>query len=66
MKSGFHKLARAAVGVIGLTLAVTISYQAHELATALLIFSLAFGAVGTVLLVLILIQEASLRGGDWN
>lgn len=62
MKSRCHKIAKPSLGVIGVILAVTISYQVRELAAALLIFSLAFVAVGTTLLLLILVQEAALRG----
>jgi hypothetical protein len=57
-----RKITKAAVGVIGLTVAMTISYQIREIAAALLIFSLAFGAVGATLLLLILIQEVALWG----
>lgn len=56
------KITQAAVGVIGLTVATTISYQIREIAAALLIFTLVFGAVGATLLLFILIQEVALWG----
>ena len=57
-----RKITKAAVGVIGLTAATTISYQIREIAAALLIFSLVFGTAGATLLLLILIQEVALWG----
>jgi hypothetical protein len=56
------KITKAAVGVIGLTVAATISYQIREIVAALLIFSLVFGVVGSTLLLLALIQEVALWG----
>ena len=47
--------------VVGLSLAAVEFYSVRELAAALIIFSVLFGAIGTVVLCVILIQEMSLR-----
>ncbi len=47
--------------VLGFSLAAVEFYSMRELAAALIIFSVLFGVIGTVVLCLILIQEMSLR-----
>jgi hypothetical protein len=57
-----YKLGIAAVVVIATPLAAVEFYSVREFAAALLIFSVLFGAIGTVLLSLILIQAAAVKG----
>jgi hypothetical protein len=61
-RSDSYKVLKAVVGAIAVALAATAFYTVREFLAALLIFSVLFGAVGTALLILILLQEAALRG----
>jgi hypothetical protein len=57
-----YKISIAIAVVLGLSLASAEFYSVRELAAALIIFSVLFGAIGIAFLILILIQDAALRG----
>lgn len=57
-----YEISSAIVVVLGLSLASAEFYSVRELAAALIIFSVLFGVIGIAFLILILIQDAALRG----
>ncbi len=57
-----RKTAKAAVGIVAVTLTTTISYQVRQLAAAMLIFGIVLGTAGVAVLLLILTEEAILEG----
>ena len=50
------------IGAIGVFIVSTGFYQVREFVAALLIFTVLFGTVGIVILILLLIQELTLEG----
>ncbi len=62
MKGSSRAIVKVSAGGIGVALAAMASYQVREAVAALIIFSVVLSTVGTVLLVLILIQKAALEG----
>ena len=50
------------IAVIAVSVMAAISFQVRELAAALLIFSVVFGAIGIVILVLTLAEGVALQG----
>jgi hypothetical protein len=58
----FHEMLIAIAMVLGLSLAAAEFYSVRELLASLIIFSVLFGTMGTAVLLLILIQEAVLKG----
>ena len=57
-----HPVPKVVVGVFGLALSAAAFYQVRELLAALVIFSVVFSTVGTAFLILVLIEEAALKG----
>lgn len=58
----FHHIPIVIVVVLMLSVCVVEFYAVRELAAALIIFGVLFGTIGTVLLILILIEETALKG----
>jgi hypothetical protein len=62
MRSRYYKIAEAATVAVSAAAAATFSFQIRELAAAFLVFAVLFGAAGTVLVGLVLMEWAALRG----
>ncbi len=62
MRRHYYKLAKVAAVAVGAAVAATFSFQVRELAAAFFVFALLFGAAGTVLVGLVLMEWAALRG----
>ena len=63
MRHGRHyRISAAVLAAIGVVIAAVGFYQVRELLAELLIFSVLFGTAGMALLILLLAQEAALKG----
>lgn len=57
-----HKIILMFIVVAAVGVTSAISFQVRDLAAALLIFSIVFGAIGTILLLLMLAEEVTFLG----